>query len=142
MGIAFPVANYIFLALYSFLLISFMRISADTPESGGLMEVALLLSPLIIIINCLYNISVFRKRSKLQTISTFYLVSAIMFVLSLCFFAIIFGTYIKMETDDNPDHSGNEMMLFLLCINIAVGLFIFLTQLRLWSNLKKNSVAE
>jgi carbon starvation protein CstA len=130
----FALANYLFLFAYLLLFIGVLRfIIEEVPHEQPLKPLLpLIAGQLIVILNSILNIYVFHKHlpNKLfsKTLKTAYIISTVLFVISLVVIIISLNQAINDEL--KVEQKGNFIIFIqsLFFLHIFLGLFILINQ--------------
>lgn len=139
----FSVANLSLLSIDIFLSINVLRLLVEAVPSDESLAPLLptILSLLIIMINCIFNLTIKNKivRDKIISSQTkrCYLISGVCFIFSI---ATMLFYLIVMYSDalkTNPDSNFYKLILFFIFVFVITGLIIAINQFRIIKHFKK-----
>jgi carbon starvation protein CstA len=139
----FSLANYLLLGINVFLSINMLRFLIEVvPSDESLLPILpTILSLLIIMINCVFNLvinyKVFRNKIISNQTRLSYLISGICFILSVVIMLFYLIVMYSDELKADPDSNFYKLILFFILVFVITGLIIAINQFRISKHLKR-----
>lgn len=130
----FIIVNYFFAAIYSFLCLSSMSMSAHVvKQEEQTAFTPYIIIPFLLLINVVFNIAVYHRhlpdKPMGDTKVFFYKSSAFIYLLSLTIMLI--SMFSAVTEKSGTDDGFSRFILIFFIVNLAGGFFIFINQLQL-----------